>query len=118
MTRTLVLALILSIAYVPAAVAGETLLESAKRATRELATAEASSPRAALESPDARAARPAGVQTARANLQEGQPGLATSGLGTRSKIFIAVAAAAAFAGIAYAIDQGVEDNTPSSLGLR
>lgn len=111
MRRLVVLALIFSLAHVPAAVAGESLLESGKRAARALAERQLQPPAA----PADRATAPKSL-----NLQDpqGQPGLATSGLGRRSKIFIALAAAVGFAGLAYAIDQGVEDNTPSSLGLR
>lgn len=111
MRRLVVLALLFSLAHVPAAFAGESLLESGKRAAQALAEREPQRP----ATPADRVATPKNL-----NLQDpqGQPGLATSGLGRRSKIFIAVAAAVGFAGLAYAIDQGVEDNTPSSLGLR
>jgi hypothetical protein len=51
-------------------------------------------------------------------LEQEQPALATTGLRKRTKILILLGAAAGFAATAYAIDQRVEDNTPSTLGTR
>lgn len=50
-----------------------------------------------------------------------QPGgttLQSSGLRKRTKVMIAMAIAAGFAGSVLAIDSRVENNTPSSLGTR
>jgi hypothetical protein len=44
--------------------------------------------------------------------------LGSSGMSRGKKIAIGAAIAVAFAAVVYAIDQGVEDNTPSSRGLR
>ena len=46
------------------------------------------------------------------------PGLGSSGLSKRTKIMIAIGAAAAFVAVAYSIDRGVVNNTPSTLGTR
>jgi len=47
------------------------------------------------------------------------PGLETaSGLSKRTKIMIAIGAAAGFAAVAYSIDRNVVDSTPSTLGTR
>lgn len=45
-------------------------------------------------------------------------GLTRSGLSRGKKLAIGIGLAAAFGAIVWAIDQGVEDNTPSSRGLR
>jgi hypothetical protein len=44
--------------------------------------------------------------------------VSTSGMGKGKKILIFLAAGVGVAGMAYMIDQKVEDNTPSSHGLR
>ena len=44
--------------------------------------------------------------------------LAQSGMGKGKKFLIALGIAGAFAGVAIAVDRGVEDSTPSSLGQR
>jgi hypothetical protein len=99
MRRSLVFALILSFGYAPVAMAGETLLQSSRRITREAAKA-----------------RPApAVQPA---LQAKATTLAQSGMRKRTKLLIAMGIAGAFAGVAVAVDRGVEDSTPSSLGQR
>ena len=46
------------------------------------------------------------------------PGLESSGMSKRTKVMIAIGAAAGFAAVAYAIDRGVVNNTPSTLGTR
>ena len=126
MRRPLVFALILSLGHASLAIAGrgprdadfaswgggETLLKSGQRITRQVAEA---LPGAAPKALEASRLRTGGV------LQpalQSQPGIATSGLRKRSKIMIALGLAAAFAGVAYAIDSGVEDSTPSSRGER
>ena len=78
--------------------AQETLVESAMRVGRNLA----------------RTAKPV-----RATHTQQPPGLETaSGLSKRTKIMIAIAAAAGFAAVAYSIDRNVVNNTPSTLGTR
>jgi predicted MFS family arabinose efflux permease len=81
--------------------AQETLLESAMRAAQTLAPT----------SPPPRTARAA--QT-----QQQAPGLAASGMSKRTKIMIAIGAAAAFGIVAYSIDRNVVNSTPSTLGTR
>jgi hypothetical protein len=46
------------------------------------------------------------------------PGLTRSSMSRGKKLAIGVGLAVAFGAIVWAIDQGVEDNTPSSRGLR
>lgn len=99
MRRSLVFALILSFGHVPVAMAGETLLQSSKRITRE-----------AAKTPPAPAAQPA--------LQAQPTTLSQSGMRKRTKLLIAMGIAGAFAGVAIAVDRGVEDSTPSSRGQR
>jgi hypothetical protein len=119
MSRLVIFTLILSVAHAPAVLAGDSLLESAQRATRELVASQASPAPASVAT-----VKPAPIPDAKRRAElayqggQGQPGLAQSGLGKGTKIMIAFAAIAGFVGVAYAIDQGVEDNTPSSLGLR
>lgn len=50
--------------------------------------------------------------------QQGQPGLAASGLKKRTKVAIVLGLAAAFVGSVWTIDGKVEDSTPSTLGTR
>ena len=109
--RVIVFALALSIAGSTPAFAGDTLLASAVRAGQQLARAETP--------PGTAASARANVSSAQA-AQPPQPpsGLAAAGLSRRSKILIAIGAAVAFGGVAYAIDHHVVDNTPSSLGTR
>ena len=112
MRRSLVFALILAFGHAPVAMAGETLLQSGKRITRQVAEAQPASVGNALE-----AKRPRTNGAFQPSLQA-QPTLAESSLRKRPKILIAMGVAAAFGGVALAIDRGVEDSTPSSLGQR
>ena len=113
MRRSLVFALILSFGHAPVAMAGrgprdadfaswgggESLLQSGKRITEQVAKA-----------------RPA--PASRSALQPQTPTLSQSSMRKRTKLLIALGIAGAFAGVAYTIDHGVEDSTPSSLGQR
>lgn len=112
MKRSLLFALILSLGHATVTMAGETLLQSGQRITRQAAEARPASPPNALA---AKRLRPAGAFQA---ALQAQPSLAQSGLRKRTKILIAMGVFAAFGGVAYAIDRGVEDSTPSSLGER
>lgn len=102
MRRSLVFALMLSLGHASVALAdgggGETLLQSGQRITRQVAKA-----------PPSPAIRPA---------LQAQTTLAQSGMGKGKKLLIALGIAGAFAGVAIAVDRGVEDSTPSSLGQR
>jgi uncharacterized protein (DUF2461 family) len=99
MKRSLVFALMLSLGHASVALAGETLLQSGKRITRQVTKALPS-----------RAQQPA--------LQAQTTTLAQTGMRKRTKFLIAMGIAGAFAGVAIAVDHGVEDSTPSSLGQR
>lgn len=112
MRRSLVFALILSLGHASVALAGETLLQSGKRIIRQTTEVRPATRPVALDAKRLRVH--GGVQP---SLQE-QTTLAQSGLRKRAKILIAIGVAVAFGGVAYAIDQGVEDSTPSSLGQR
>lgn len=113
MRRSLVFALILAFGHASVAMAGrgprdadfaswgggETLLQSGKRITQRVAKAQ-----------PAPAVQPA--------LQGQTSTLAQSPMRKRTKLLIAMGIAGAFAGVAVAVDRGVEDSTPSSLGQR
>jgi hypothetical protein len=97
MRRSLVFALMLSIGHASVAMAGgETLIQSGQRIVVRQLRADT---------------------TARKAVQA-QGTLAQSGMRTRNKFLIGLGIAAAFAGVALAIDGGVEDSTPSSRGER
>jgi hypothetical protein len=95
MKRSLVFALMVSLGHAPVALAGETLLQSGKRITQQVTKA----PPSRVQPP----ARQAQTTT-----------LAQTGMRKRTKFLIAMGIAGAFAGVALAIDRGVEDTTPSS----
>jgi hypothetical protein len=109
MRRVVVLTLIASFGNIPFAFAGENLLSVASRVVRQ-----AASP----QSPAApRTAAMTSAQRSWAMAQE-QPAVSTSGLKKRTKVLILLGAAAGVAATMYTIDHKVEDNTPSSLGIR
>ena len=125
MRRSLVFALMLSIGHASVAMAGrgphdadftslggkETLLQSGQRIiTRQATAAPAVAAMTGLETKRLRA-----DVAGRAALQGT---LAQSGMRRRNKFLIGLGIAAAFAGVALAIDGGVEDSTPSSRGER
>ena len=94
MRRSLVFALMLSLGHASVALAGETLLQSGKRITQQV-----------VKTQPAPAVSPA---------LQAQGTLAQSGMRKRTKVLIAMGIAGAFAGVALAVDRGVEDSTPSS----
>ena len=103
--RVFVLTGAVALGQVPAAVAGGSLLHSANRLAQQ----------AGRELPATGVAgRPAPSRFATAE----QGTLAESGMSKRKKWFITIAAVLGVAGGIYAIDHGVEDNTPSSKGTR
>ncbi len=111
MKRLVVFALALSLGQSSVAFAGETLLESARRVTRQVTEAQQEQPKKnAVEIK--RPAQP------RASLQQGQQSLEASGMRKRTKWMIVMGAVVGFVGAAYAIDHSVEDFTPSTLGTR
>ena len=127
MRRSLVFALMLSVGHASVAMAGrgpddadfaswggkETLLQSGRRIiTRQATATPAVAAMTVLETKRLRA-----DVAGRAALQA-QGTLAQSGMRTRNKFLIGLGIAAAFAGVALAIDGGVEDSTPSSRGER
>jgi hypothetical protein len=111
MNRLVVFALLVSLGHASVAIAGETLLQSATRVTRQLEGRQEPPVRNAAETKRART----GFALEAA---QGEPRLASSGMRKRTKILIAVAAAVGFAGTAYVIDRKVVDVTPSTLGTR
>jgi hypothetical protein len=126
MKRSLVFALLLSVGHGSAALAGrgphdadfaswggkETLLQSGQRITRQVAEARPAAPSIAL---DAKRLR---IERAFQPALQAQTTLAQSGMRKRTKLLIAMGIVGAFAGVAVAVDRGVEDSTPSSLGQR
>lgn len=60
---------------------------------------------------------PARVAPAR-SAAAAQGSLATSGMSKKKKLLFGIAAGLGFVGAVWAIDHGVEDNTPSSRGTR
>lgn len=101
MKRLLAIALVVSLGGASSAWAEGSLLGTGTRIVRQAAAIEG------------KAVKP----VARA-MQAGQPGLETSGMSKRKKIFIALAIGVGFAATAYTIDHKVLDVTPSSLGQR
>ena len=108
MRRICAFALVIWFGNTSAALAGETLLESATRFARESARAPAPS----------RTTPGAAPRSTFALAQQPQAGLASSGMSKRKKAFIWLAAGVGFAATAYTIDHKVQDNTLSSLGAR
>ena len=103
--RALVLIGVMALGQVTPALAGGSLLVSATRLARD----------AARDLPlPARIAT--GTAPGRATAE--QATLAESGMSRRKKLLIALGAFVAAAAGMYAIDQGVENNTPSSKGTR
>ena len=102
--RALVLIGAMALGQASPALAGGSLLQSATRLAQQ----------AGREMPVPVALRPAPSRYATAE----QGTLAESGMSKRKKWFITIAAVLAVAGGIYAIDHGVEDNTPSSKGTR
>jgi hypothetical protein len=107
MRRLVVLVLIASFGSSSLALAGESLRGVAERVTKQQASASAS-------------AKASMTTQVRKNLSLAQEASAvsTSGMGKGKKILIFLAAGLGVAGMAYMIDHKVEDNTPSSLGIR
>lgn len=112
MRRSLAFALMLSFGHASVAMGGETLLQSGQRIITRQAAAPAVSPITTLETKRLRA------DAAGRSALQGQGTLAQSGMRARNKFLIGLGIAAAFAGVALAIDGGVEDSTPSSRGER
>ena len=111
MKRLLVFVLALSLGQSSVALAGESLLESAKRVTKEM-TETQTAPRVE-KSGAKRGPAFAALQGGR-----GQQTLENSGMRKRTKLMIALAAVVGFAAAAYTVDNRVEDTTPSTLGTR
>ena len=117
MKRLLVFALALSLGQSSVAFAGESLLESAKRVTREMTQAQTVS----TQAPRIEKSGPAtkrGPAFAALQGAQGPPTLENSGMRKRTKWMIAMAAVVGFVAAAYTVDHRVEDPTPSSLGTR
>lgn len=110
MSRFVVVAVIVALGNTSAAFAGETLRSVAVRVTRDSSTQAPVAPKPLA---------PTWVQKHSASALMQEPGaVSTSGMRKRTKILIFLAAGVGFVATAYAIDHRVEDNTPSSLGIR
>ena len=119
MKKLLVFALIALVGNTPLLFAEESLLKAGARHVQELSRSETtpSATRtpvvaAPIVAVGMRAVAPAALQGG------GSKTLQSSGLSKGMKWMIAVGAAAAFLGTIYAIDNNVENTTPSSLGTR
>jgi Flp pilus assembly protein TadB len=120
MNRLLVIALVAAIGNASAAFAGESILKSGTRHTRELAVAESSSQVAAAPAnatSTAGATVTVGTKQTPSFQQEGGT-LSKSGMGKGKKTLIYVGVAVGVAASFWAIDHHVLDITPSSLGTR
>jgi hypothetical protein len=123
MNRLLVFALVASIGNASAAFAEESLLTSGARHVQQIAVAD-STASATTASATTAASLPAGSavtvgKKSSPAFQAQQGGnLSKSGMGKGTKTMIYLGMAAGFVASVYAIDHGVKDITPSSLGTR
>ena len=119
MKRLLVFALLVSMGNTSLVFAEESLLKSGVRHVQQLSRSETTST-TATRTPlfGAPLVAMGKAPVAPALLQDGPKTLQTSGMGKGLKWMIAAGAAAALLGTWYAIDHGVEDVTPSTLGTR
>ena len=108
MSRFVVLTLIASLGSSSVAFAGETLANVAVRVTREVARNE----------PPQKAKSAVATPVQKNWAAQEQPALSSSGMSKRTKMLIFLSTAVGVVAVAYAIDHRVEDNTPSSLGIR
>ena len=104
--RVFVLCGVVVLGQVPAVMAGGSLMQSANRLAQQ----------AGRQAPVAAVAAGRAGPNRFAAAEQGT--LAESGMSKRKKWFITIAAVLGVAGGIYAIDRGVEDNTPSSKGTR
>jgi hypothetical protein len=121
MKKLLVFALIALVGNTPLLFAEESLLKAGARHVQELSRSETGATTAArtpLVSTPLVVVGSRAVAPAAALQGGGSKTLQSSGLGKGMKWMIAVGAAAAFLGTIYAIDNNVENTTPSSLGTR
>jgi hypothetical protein len=114
MKRLAVLTLVTSLGLATPVFAADSVLATATRLTRDAVRRDAP----VKVAPAASAARARASRGSGAERQDQTTGLIQTGMGKGKKIFIGVAIAAAVTGVIYAIDHGVDDNTPSSQGLR
>ena len=117
MKRLLVFALVASIGNVSVAFAGESLLSSGARHVQQIAATETAAPAASTAAAVVSKA-PAGKKTETAAFQEAGGTLSKSGMSKSKKALLYLGLAAGFVAGVYAIDHGVVDSTPSSLGTR
>lgn len=120
MKRLLVFALVASMGSTSLVFAEESLLKSGSRHVQQLSGSETSSAVTAAKKPVLSTPIVTVGKSAVAPALQGGGGqtLQTSGIGKGRKWLLAIGAAVAVAGSMYAIDQRVEDTTPSSLGTR
>ena len=105
-SRLIAFVTVISLANVPFAFAEGSILAAGNRAVKRLAADTRTPPEKAVNGKQALSAA------------QVQPGGPSDSMFRGRKMWLMVGIGAAFAGIAYALDQGVEDNTPSSAGTR
>jgi hypothetical protein len=118
MNRLLVFALVASIGNASAAFAEESLLTSGARHVQQIAATDSAASATPAATLPAGAALTLGKKTSPAFQAQPAGTLSKSGMGKGTKAMIYLGLAAGFIGSVYAIDHGVKDITPSSLGTR
>lgn len=118
MKRLLVLALLVSVGNTSLVFAEESLLKSGVRHVQQLSRSETTSTTATKTPIFGAPIVTVGKTPAPALMQDGPKTLQSSGIGKGMKWMIVAGATAALLGTWYAIDHGVEDVTPSTLGTR
>ncbi len=116
MTRLLAFAVVATLGNAPVALAQDSLLKTGTRHAQQLARTAAAAPMSPAQPVGAPLRRPGATPAAAA--QPGGGSLQSSGLRRRSKVLIALGIAAGVTAGILAIDGGVEDFTPSTLGTR
>jgi len=120
MVRLVALTVVMSLGISPMTYAGEGLLESAARIVRQEVAGPLGRAATTNRTSGTGSARPATGQSAPrfAALQGQTEVLSKSGMRTRTKVMIYLAAGVGLAAAAWQIDHHVLDVTPSSLGSR
>jgi hypothetical protein len=97
----------------PAWAAGDGIAATGQRLVAEAVVRDASRDARASAAPS-----PRGATVVARDAEEQAPGLTRSSMSRGKKLAIGLGLAVAFGAVVYTIDQKVEDNTPSSRGLR
>jgi hypothetical protein len=112
MSRLVALTVAMSLGLSSMTYAGEGLMQAASRIIQRETADKATAPAKPAKSGNDAIAQAFAAQ------QSGQPVLSKSGMRTRTKVLIYLAAGVGLASAAWAIDHKVLDVTPSSLGTR